>query len=365
MVVLSSLVGDAISSAERDQYKLFADFPDNKPRAYRFLQTPDGQLLLEGTLVLMSDGERDRVFMPYTQTQFLVTKAYVEKQSTLFTSLEAARKDSAARLSIYTRNGDHITGKLLTIQDTLVIVLTDYGVLEIPLDAIKSSYVKKDQNEVAGEMPGEVQSAAQPDDLPYFANPTPTRYMVAPSAIPFPKGEGYYQNLYATVHTGYYGLSDHVSVGGGLETISLLLASPLLFGTVRVGYQVKPKLYLGGGAIAIGGLNETSFFAGGGYANATFGTIEKSVTTTLGVLHNGWQPVPVFILSAMKRQQRRVCLVTENWFLAVDGTPVLILSGGLRIIGESFSVDLSLLSNPQLISGGIPALPFAGFTIKI
>ncbi|HTL82998.1 MAG TPA: hypothetical protein VL651_14895, partial [Bacteroidia bacterium] len=50
----------------------------------------------------------------------------------------------------------------------------------------------------------------------WFSNPNATRYFFAPSAIPLKKHEGYFQNAYLLANSVNVGITNNITVGGGV-----------------------------------------------------------------------------------------------------------------------------------------------------
>jgi hypothetical protein len=180
------------------------------------------------------------------------------------------------------------------------------------------------------------------------------------------------------------GLSDHFSIGGGVFVPFALFITP------KVGYQVAPKVHVGGGVLfATSLIRDFNFGVGTVYGSFTYGTYEHNLTlnaglgamnenTGLGSNDYQWKfaSKPMFTISGMTRISKRVLLMTENWIFSTktvnydSGTGQYIntvsvynslLSAGARIIGRRYAFDVGLLS-PN--SSEFSAIPYIACNIK-
>jgi hypothetical protein len=164
-----------------------------------------------------------------------------------------------------------------------------------------------------------------------FPNPSPTRYLFAPSAVPLRQGEHYYQNVMLTVSSINWGITDRLALSVGTELISLLFTVfndgtviVPAFTNLKYAAPVRDKFYLGGGLLGVGGLVDQSIWGVGlGYGVATWGDIEHNVTLGAGLASGGaWSSFgrdavglrPVLSLNGMTRLSDRFALVSENWY---------------------------------------------------
>ena len=192
-------------------------------------------------------------------------------------------------------------------------------------------------------------------------NPNGTRYFFGPSAIPLGKGNGYYQNVYLLMNSVNYGISNHVSIGGGVVI-------PLLFFiTPKVSFEVRKNFYLGAGFIAGTTVIPNAIISGGiPYAIATVGNSETNVTLGVGygiVWDDGDYldtDYPIITVSGMRRLSNRIQLVSETWVVPFnekieqytntgyissikhEPTAVVAASLGLRVLaGKHASLDFA------------------------
>jgi len=281
----------------------------------------------------------------------------------LFATHAMAQDSTYVRLEL--KNGKTVGGQLIQKSETEVSIATsDLGQVTIPWSTIKS------MNMVAKE------------EIDQLANPQPSRYFFAPSAIPLKKGDKYYQNALFLLNSFQAGLTDHFSLGAGI------LVPFAIYITPKIGYQVADKVHVGGGILfatsLISGLN---FGVGTVYGSFTYGSKEHNMTLNAGLgAYNentgfgrndyNWKfaNTPMFTVSGMTRVSKRVMLISENWIFSYktvnyDGNGQLlnsttaytgILSAGLRILGERSAYDVGLLAT----SFGVGAIPYIAYNIK-
>lgn len=198
-----------------------------------------------------------------------------------------------------------------------------------------------------------------------FENPQPTRYFFAPNAIGLKKGKGYYQNTWVLFNNVNYGLSDNVSIGGGIVPL-------FLFGSVGTPIWLLPKvsvpiadqkIHLAAGAMIGGVVGEGS--GGGGllYGAATFGGNDGNVTAGIGYGYAGGDisSTPVVNISGIIRVSETFYLISENYFF--PGTDFNgLIAVGTRFAKENFAVDFAL-ARPLEEAGELIGIPWLGITI--
>jgi hypothetical protein len=199
----------------------------------------------------------------------------------------------------------------------------------------------------------------------WFENPNATRYLFGPTAIPLKKGEGYYQNTYIILQSINVGVSNNVSIGGGVDVILPFTGeTPVIFVTPKVGFKVSEKWHFGGG-ILIGNLSDMGI-AGIGYGVGTFGNTDHNLTGGVGwgYIDKKFENRPIITLSGMTRLARRVGLVSENWFVPMSFGYYPIISYGMRFMGEKITVDFAFLNNGDIIQVIIIGIPYLDFVVK-
>lgn len=216
----------------------------------------------------------------------------------------------------------------------------------------------------------EVETLQNKDGWFWFENPHATRYLFGPSAINLKRGEKYYQNTWLFLNSFNVGVTDHFSIGGGVEFLTTFISlaqgefNPAIIVTPKFGYQVAQKMHAGGGLLLakIPG----SSLSGIAYGVGTIGSLDKNFTGGLGwgFIEGSFTSRPVITFSTMLRMSRKTAFVSENWLVPNYAGYYGVYSYGIRLFSENMAVDLALLNNPDLADLLVVGLPFVSFTVK-
>jgi len=260
--------------------------------------------------------------------------------------------DSTKSYLIKLTDGTNFFGKVLETTSTSVIMQTkSVPRIEIPLAQIKDVEV--------------IQATNIKNGAYWFPNPHATRYYYSPSAISLKKGEGYYQNTYLFLNSVHYGITNNISVGGGIEFISTFSGYPIIYVTPKVSFKVADQFYAGAGVLlaSLPEIDEGGRGAAGiGYGIGTYGNSENSVTVGLGYgfIRDEMAKQPVITISGMTRISKKASLVSENWIVPGNA----FFSYGVRFFGEKISVDLALVNNADIAEVLPIGIPFVSVAIK-
>jgi small nuclear ribonucleoprotein (snRNP)-like protein len=276
-----------------------------------------------------------KLFLVFTLLFSIANKTYAQVPIDSSKTLE--------RVVVKMNNGDEFRGKILSRDQNTIVLETTNGTLNL-----KSSNVRSiDVDSYKGKF--------------RFPNSNETRYFFGPSAIPIKKGKGYYQNVLLTTNFVNYGLFKNVSIGGGVELISLLFGSPVWFLTPKVGFQVAENSHVGGGFIMAG-------FAGDGtatlgYGVYTIGSSESNLTVGAGygLISGKFSNRPTIMVSGTHRVGNNLALLSENYFIPINTSTSYIGTFGFRLLAPKNSFDFGLVFGTD-ISDIIPAIPFIGYT---
>ncbi len=211
-----------------------------------------------------------------------------------------------------------------------------------------------------------------------------TRLLFSTTGRPLGKGEGYFSDHYVVFPGVAYGLTDNISVGGGLSVVpGLGLSDQLYYGTARVGKQFSERVAASGGVlVARGGEGETDTL-GLGFVMATFGRPDKSLTVGGGVartvseeyyteyegrewrgnFRNKAEYTPVVMVGGTARLSPRLALVSENWLVLSEDfrlseQPFAV---GVRFLGDRLTADVGVVLIGEVIEDGFP-LPWLSVT---
>ena len=205
------------------------------------------------------------------------------------------------------------------------------------------------------------------DEKYWFDNPQATRYFFSPNGYGLKAGEGYYQNVWVLVNSFAVGLTDAVSIGGGLVPLFLFagISTPVWF-TPKFSIPItKDKLSIGAGALIGTVVGEENTGFGILYGISTFGSKDNNISIGLGYGYAGgeWAKSPMININAMLRTGARGYFITENYFIQTGKTTTVILSFGGRQIIKDAGLDYGLLIPFNSEIEDFIALPWLGITI--
>lgn len=297
-----------------------------------------------------------------------VPKAEIKNQ-------ESLQLDSI--LVVETINGMQYTGRFVGNKDARICMVVSWmDTLRIPFSSISNILIRDDDHLKSG--------------AGWFQNPNATRYFFAPSAIPLRKKEGYFQNAYLLANSANVGITNNLTVGGGVVI-------PLLFYiTPKLSYKISKHLHAGVGLIyAQSFISSINLGAGIGYGLVTVGNAEHNLTFGAGYGYarsdNAYKetPMPVMTINGMTRLGKKVSLVTENWFIPrlgynsirtvtdVNGMSytesyflhkknyAIGASAGLRLMpGLRSSIDFAVVALQSDPKSSLFVLPYLDFVYK-
>ena len=262
--------------------------------------------------------------------------------------------DSAHVQVITTQDKSTMLGRILEIREKDVLFKAEFGMIVIPIDKI----VKIELVPVSSLRQGEY----------WFPNPNATRLFFAPTARMLKKGDGYFADYYLFFPAVAYGITDNITIGGGMSLIPWIdFSEQVFYFTPKVGLSATEKFAFGAGALIIKipgiGKGMKTPFLGIVYGVGTYGSPNSSLTVGLGYgfVDDDFAEKPMVIIGGEHRISRRMALVTENWILPGIDKPGI--SYGIRFFGEKMSVDLALLNT--LGKGSVfPGIPYVDFVFN-
>ena len=193
----------------------------------------------------------------------------------------------------------------------------------------------------------------------WFPNPNSTRLFFAPSGQMLKQGEGYFSDYELFFPGVAYGLTDNITIGGGVSLIPAAIDEQAYYFTPKIGFSVNDQVHLAAGVLLVGAKGGTG---GIYYGVSTFGNSNASLTLGGGYGFAGGdiESKPVGMIGGELRVAPRIGLVTENYLLPVSDNN-LLYSFGLRFMGENITTDLALVN----VSGSsIIGIPYVDFVIR-
>lgn len=257
-------------------------------------------------------------------------------------------------VTIRLKNGSEYQGKMLETKSDSVTLVSASDTLRIPLREITSI----DQMD-------EKRRSERWDE-----SPNVSKYFFTNSAIPLEQGDFIYHNTYFFLNGVQAGVTDRITVGGGAD----IFGGSVYYLNAKVALWHKPKYTFSAGVnyfrIPKDIIEEVSGDdirnLGMVYGAGTWGNTNNNFTIGVGYMFLRSTPLPPIItISGATRFSKRFALVSENWFLFVGeqlNIPAL-LSGGLRYIGDEWTLDVSAFTDHKF--SGEAVLPYVSYSRRL
>jgi hypothetical protein len=250
--------------------------------------------------------------------------------------------DSATIQVITLRDGSSLVGRITSVRSDSV---------DFQMTTGRVTVASNDVREIK-----EADAARMHDGQYWFTNPNSTRLFFAPTGQMLKKGEGYFAD-YELFFPGFaYGVTDNVSIGGGVSIFPTSVEDQVYYLTPKVGMSFGDKVHASAGLLFAGTRAGTG---GVGYGVGTYGDGDASIT-----VGGGWgfaggdiESKPLVMLGGEKRISRRIALVSENYLLPTDENN-LVYSFGVRFMGEKLATDLALVNFSGSDIIGFPLVNF-------
>ncbi|MHB9027725.1 MAG: hypothetical protein ACYC9O_03040 [Candidatus Latescibacterota bacterium] len=253
---------------------------------------------------------------------------------------------------ITTEDGSTLVGRITRIGETDIEFQTEVGAITIPRSKIRSIRT--------------VSSTTVRKGRYWFPDPNRTRLLFAPTGRMLEKGEGYFADYYVFFPTVNYGITDRVSLGGGMSLFPTgNLADQIYFFTPKFGIKQSGRVNFAAGALVIGipGIDDDdvdSPVVSLLYGVGTWGGTDRHLTLGLGygMADAELADRPLIMLGGVSRLSRRTALISENWMM--PGVDNVLISYGIRLFTENLSVDLALLNTigEESLFPGVPYVDF-------
>lgn len=252
----------------------------------------------------------------------------------------AATAVADSAYAIVLKDGSRLQGTIVEEDLDHLRILTIGGLdLRVPRDAIASV------ERLRGRMvEGEFRRA----------DPNYTRLLYAPTGYPLRQGEGYLADHWVFFPSIATGLTDHVSLMGGLSLFpGVALEDQMLYIAPRIGTRLP------GGAVSVGTLlfSVETETVGVAFGMASFGPPDASLSVGIGKPYAEPELADVLVLGVggNKRLSDSAAFVMENWVVIEDEAHV-ILGPGIRFFGDRLAGDFAILLVPEEPDGVIPWL---------
>ncbi|HGY56930.1 MAG TPA: hypothetical protein ENK44_14575 [Caldithrix abyssi] len=246
---------------------------------------------------------------------------------------------------IVTNDGSEFIGKIKEKNDLYLYLVTLSNLdIKIPAESIESIV----------KVSGQIKSGAYWHD-----DPNNTRLFLGPTGRTLKKGRGYFSAYEIFFPTFGYGISDYISLAGGVTLIP---------GSSTQVVYINPqfRIYRSGQFAVAAGVNlltTTGFDDLEPLVNlaATYGDEKSALTAAMVVPISDGEEIndPIFMVGGEVRVSQSIKLISENWFSVQGEDPVL--SAGVRFFGKSLAADLGFFYLTGASISGFPFLPWIGF----
>ena len=270
-----------------------------------------------------------------------------------FFIMAQSQTDSTSLTRVEMNDGNEFIGHIVSQDTTTLILKTDkLGQL---------TFNKRDIVKITPINPGNIKKGEY-----WFENPQSTRYLWSPDGYGLKKGEGYYQNIWVLFNQVSYGVTNYFSIGAGILPVFLFGGgeTPVWITPKFSIPVVKDKFNVGAGALVgtVLGASGTGFGLLYGLTTAGSRDMNISLGVGYGVSGSGWAKSPLISLSALARTGARGYLITENYYINMDGETLVLLSAGFRWVIKKAGLDFGLVM-PVTADLNFFALPWLGLTI--
>jgi hypothetical protein len=267
--------------------------------------------------------------------------------------------DPKVTYQIKTTNDEEFIGKFLDQDSVSMRIKTNKNVvITIPQKEILRIYPLESTTAQTGKN--------------WFENPFSFMYYSSPSVFNMKKGELYYQNTYLFINSIYYGITDKIYVGAGIDLLSTALYSsdgkfnPSVFIISKYGGKINNNFQLGVVALITKSQSIVSSHSntmGTLYGMSTIGSKDNNMTVGLGWSYFGGDySAPYMTLGSMVRLSKGCSFITDNT-LALGYA--LQLTYGLRFYGKKTAFDIGLINSPEIYRILPIGLPYIDFIFKL
>lgn len=264
----------------------------------------------------------------------------------LITQIAYAQTDTTSIYLIKLLDDSEIAGRILESSDSTISFITLTGIeMNIPKTQIK------EMEEVSGKVINGVL---------YKTDPNRTRLLFAPTGRMLKPGAGYFSVYEIFFPTIALGLTDFLSLSGGLSLVPGA-EEQLYYFAPKLGYEFTETFSMAAGYLYLSVTGEEES-AGILYTVATLGNDRNALTIGggLGVTEGDFSENPILMLGGELTLSNSIKLVSENWIITSEDVNTAV-SLGIRFFGSHLAADFALILPVGTDTSGFPALPWVGF----
>jgi len=355
---LHAALGEVIDANENSRYRIFGEIPGFTAARY-YHHSNDWHKL---HLLRNDAGRGQHLILRLTSTEINLIRTGLAQRfqalaagdtipaRPLYAIAEARWRARPGFSKITLLDGTVINGELLRTQADTLLVQTPGG-LQIRVPDLQIASI--------GELPGVIHAGAF-----QRTDPNNMRLLLAPTGRTLPAGQGYFTDYYLFFPTLAYGVTDFLSISGGISILPGA-SSQLGYAGFKLTWPVSSQVGLATGVSHLM-IPEDVKDATLAYAVATFGSRRSAVTLGAGLPFTTSDAVePVLLVGAETQTSNSIKLLTENWIFTGTVEPQALFSGGVRFFGERLAVDLALFSSEEFFEegSGFPFVPWVDFSV--
>jgi hypothetical protein len=198
-----------------------------------------------------------------------------------------------------------------------------------------------------------------------------TRLLFSPTARPLRKGEGYFSDLELLFPGVAVGITDHLSIAGGMSVIpGIGLDEQAFYVAPKLGFRLSERAAVAAGVLyaAVPDDDDLGDF-GVAFGVVTLGGRDKSLSLGVGLagadFSDGLVASPIVMVGGAVTLSPRIALVSENW-LVLNGDVELgqqPIGLAVRFLGDRLSADVGFVTVPAALDDGT-VVPWVSVTYR-
>lgn len=338
-IVITHSIGDDISVEEALKYELFSDVSGF--RGAEFKESSD----VKDGYVLHYEFEDENDLSLVSVNFGPAIKKLINLSLVQSDSVEAGFEiHNFQKIKVNLKSGTSLIGSFMRWYGNNFTIMTDFGEQRIKLDMIDELTL--------------LESIHFKDGIYTQPDPNYTRLFFSPTGRSLKAGKGYFADYQVLFPGVAYGVSDKLTLGGGIFPFS---TGDFFMGwfTPKMGIVETEDYAFAVGllSIIVTGNNET-FNAGIVYGVGTLGNPDKAITVGLGYgyAESKIADKPMIMIGYEKRIGKRTKFLSENWIFPGVDDP--LFSMGIRWFGEKMALDFGMFRTAGMDFLGIPWVDF-------
>ena len=206
----------------------------------------------------------------------------------------------------------------------------------------------------------------------YRRDPNASVYIFAPSAFPIYQGKGFCRDFCLFFPSINYGLTNHLSLQGGLFWYpGMDIKSTPFVGNLKGTLLNTSIISLAGGLMYVNFPttgDDKIYGAGFAFVTGTLGNeySHGSISTGWGYIQseNGWEIMekPIAVAAVNLRALSYLSFVSENWFYPDVALEDALLTISARFFGQQIGLDLGAIFSVNSLKDGDTPIPLISIT---